>query len=436
VALFAFAVGAGSGIPSGLAPAIRCARGDLHELMRSANPRIARSRSPFRQFLVGAQVAFATVVLVLSGLALESLSLLQKSDPGFRVNDVLTMAFSPIQSRGFTVSESHRFYEQLVDRVRKIPGVESAALGHHVPLGLISLAKDVVIDGYAMPPGQSSLSISAEIVGENYFETLGIPILRGRSFTVHDASAAPKVAIINQVMAEKYWPGGNALGKRLQIRGQGAGSAEIVGIARTTKYRSLTEQPLPFLYLPLSQTDETFMYLFVATNGDAVSFLPQVRSAAREVDPGQPMYDIHTVSDTVRRQALFEVRILAQIATAAGAVSVMLSLLGLYAVLAYSVSQRRREIGIRMAVGATGGRIFGMIVGNGLKLTLAGLAIGLFLASWLASSISQFLAPADPQSSVIYLTVAAFIAGVMLLTCCSPARRAARIDPNEFLRCE
>jgi ABC-type antimicrobial peptide transport system permease subunit len=178
------------------------------------------------------------------------------------------------------------------------------------------------------------------------------------------------------------------------------------------------------------------MYLFVATKGDAVSFLPQVRSAAREIDPGQPMYDVHTVSDTVRRQALFEIRILAQIATGAGGVSVILSLLGLYAILAYSVSQRRREIGIRMAVGAAGGRIFGMIVGNGLKLILTGIAIGLFFASWLASVISQFLTPADPQNPVIYATVAAFVAGVMLLACCHPAWRAARVDPNEFLRCE
>ena len=310
VALFAFVVGAGSGILSGIVPALRCARGDLNDLIRSANPRVSRSRGPFRQILVTAQVALATVVLVLSGLALESLALLRRADPGFRVNNVLTIAFSPIQSRGLTVAQSHRFYDQLVQRVRAIPGVESAALGHHVPLGVESLFNDVVIEGYVMPHGQSYLSIASGIVGVGYFETLRIPIIRGRSFTVGDTSGAPKAVIVNQAMAEKYWPRGDALGKSIQIRGAGGGSAEVVGIARTAKYRTLTEPALPFLYLPLSQTDETFMYLFVATKGDALSFIPQVRSAAREIDSAQPMFDIHTMSETIRRQALFEIRVL------------------------------------------------------------------------------------------------------------------------------
>ena len=436
VALFAFAVGAGSGIVSGLVPAIRCARGDLDELMRSAGPRVTRSRSRFRHLLVAGQVALATVVLVLSALALESLSLLKKADPGFRVKNVLTMAFSPIQSRGLTIAQSHRFYDQLVQRVRKIPGVKAAALGHHVPLGVESLVKDVVIDGYAMPPGQSYLGITSGIVGEGYFETLAIPILRGRSFTAHDTSGAPPVVIVNQAMAEKYWPGGNALGKRIQIRAREPVSAEVVGIARTAKYRSLTEPPLPFLYLPLGQTDETFMYLFVATRGDPVTFVTPVRGAAREIDPAEPIYDIHTVGDTVRRQALFEIRMLSEIATVAAVVSVVLSLLGLYAVLAYSVSRRRREIGIRMAVGATNRRIFRMIAGDGLKLSLAGIVIGLFLASSLASTISLFLTPADPQDPLIYGAVGALAAGTLLLACYPPARAASRIDPNEFLRCE
>jgi predicted permease len=436
VALFAFAVGGGSGILAGVVPAIRCARGNLDELMRSASPRVSRSRSRLRQFLVAGQVALATVVLVLSGVALESLSLLRRVDPGFRVNNLLTMAFSPNQSRGFTVAQSHQFYDQLVERVRKISGVESAALGHHVPLELLSLAKDVVIDGYALRPGQSSVSLASEIIDENYFGTLGIPILRGRTFTVRDTRSAPRVVVINEALARQYWPGGDALGKRLQILGAGGGPAEVVGIARNAKDRSMTETALPFLYLPLSQTDETFMYLFVATKGDAVSFVPQVRSAAREVDPLEPMYDVHTVSDTVRRQAVFEIRILAQIATGAGAVSVALSLLGLYAILAYSVSQRRREIGIRMALGATNRRIFAMIAGNGLKLTLAGIAVGLFLSSSAASAISQLVTPANPQSPIIYGAVAVLVAGVMLLSCYPPARRAARIDPNHFLRSE
>jgi predicted permease len=319
VVMFAFAVGVGSGILSGLIPAIRCSRGDLNQLMRSADLRVSASKTTFRQILVAGQVALATIVLVVSGLALESLSLLKQADPGFRVNNVLTMAFSPIQSRGFTVAQSHQFYQQLIEGVRKIPGVESAALGHHVPLGILNLSMDVVIEGYAMPEGQRSIGISSGIIGEGYFEMLDIPILGGRPFGIHDTSASPKVVIINQAMADKYWPGRDPIGKRIEILGTKPASAEIVGIVRTTKYRSFTEHSLPFMYMPLDQTDETFMHLFIATKGDPASFIPVVRTAVREIDPAQPIYDIHTMIDSIRRQALFENRILAQVATGAGA---------------------------------------------------------------------------------------------------------------------
>jgi len=175
VALFALVAGLGSGILSGLIPAIRCSHGDMNQLMRSADPRVSGSRTPFRRILVAGQVAVAALVLVLSGLALESFALLQKSDPGFRVSNVLTMAFSPIQSLGYTIPQSHQFYQQVVERVRAMPGVQSATLSHHVPFGVSSLSLNVVIDGYAMPEGQHAISTQSEIVGDDYFETLGIP---------------------------------------------------------------------------------------------------------------------------------------------------------------------------------------------------------------------------------------------------------------------
>jgi predicted permease len=436
VAFFALFAGLGSGILSGLIPAIRCSHGDLNQLMRSADPRVSGPRTPFRRTLVAGQVAVAALVLVLSGLSLKSFSLRQKSDPGFRVSNILTMAFSPIQSLGYTIPQSHQFYQQLVERVRAMPGVQSATLSHHVPFGVSSLSLNVVIDGYAMPEGQHTISTQSEIVGDDYFQTLGIPILRGRAFDQHDTKEARKVVIINQAMADKYWPGQDAIGKRIEIQGTKTYSVEVVGIARTAKYRSIVERPLPFMYEPLNQTDETFMYLFIETKADPGSFVSAARNAVRDVDPLQPIYDIHTMTEIVRQQALFEIKILAQIAAGAGVVSVLLGVLGLYGMLAYSVSQRRREMGIRIAVGATNGRVFRLIVRDGLKLSAAGIAIGLFLAFSSGSFLSELVTPADPNDPLVYGIVAASLVAVTLLSCYLPARRAAQVDPNVCLRSE
>jgi len=154
-----------------------------------------------------------------------------------------------------------------------------------------------------MPEGQRSLSVATGLVGDAYFQTMGIPLIRGRAFDAHDNGAAPKVVIINQAMADKYWPGADPIGKHIQVQGPNAGSAEVVGIARTAKYRNIVEQPLPFMYTPLDQTGETFMYLFVATKGDPASFVSAVRNAAREIDPDQPIYDIHKKAELEFRTA-------------------------------------------------------------------------------------------------------------------------------------
>jgi len=402
--------------------------------MKSADPRAQTSRMPLRRVLLAAQVAVATMVLVLSGLELQSLSRVKASDPGFRVNNLLTMAFSPTQSRGLTVPQAQQFYHQLIDRVRGLPGVESAALGHHVPLGLMNNSHDVVIDGYVMPPGQRSLSIATGLVGDGYFQTIRTPVIRGRPFNVRDNGAAPKVVIINQAMADKYWPGTDPIGKHIELQSPKAATAEVVGIARTAKYRNIVEEPLPFMYLPLDQTEETFVYLFVATRGDADSFIPAVRNAARDIDPEQPIYDIHTMEDIVRRQAVFEFQTMAQMAGAAAAVSLMLAVLGLYATIAYSVSQRRREIGIRMAVGATNRRVFGMVIFDGLKVSIPGIAAGALIMLSGAGAVSS--APANPRDPLVYIAAVVMLTATTILSCYYPARRAARINPNECLRTE
>jgi predicted permease len=436
VALFAFTIGVGSGILSALIPAFRCSRGNLSLLMRAGDPRVARTRTRFRELLVGAQVALATIVLVLSGLALQSVALLKRADPGFRFEHVLAAAFDATMGRGLSIDQAHRFYTQLLERVRNMPGVESAGLGHHLPLGMLGSSIDVSVEGYAMPEGQHSIRLPSTIVGNGYFDTLRIPLLRGRAFDLHDTADAPNVVIINEAMAEKFWPGRDAIGAHVEIRTPKPETAEVIGIARNAKYRSFDEQSWPFIYRPLAQTEESFIWIFVATKDDPASFIPVLRNVVREIDPAEPMYDVRTMSDVVRRQALWSDLLTAQVATSVGAAGLLLGVLGLYGMLAYSVSRRTREIGIRMALGATSRRVYRMIVFQGLRVSIVGMFVGLIFAGALTAAIPDVLAPADPHDPIVYGSVVAVLLAVALLASYHPARRAGRVDPNECLRSE
>jgi putative ABC transport system permease protein len=435
VALVAFAVGLGSGILSGLVPAFRCSRADLNTLLRSTETRMARSKSWGRHLLVITQVAAATILLVLSGLSLRSLRTLQTADPGFRFDNVIAVAFDPLMGTGYSTARTHQFYGQLLERVRALPGVRAAGLGQHVPLLPVSSTTSVTIDGYILPGNETSLGISSTVVSDGYFDALGIPILRGRAFDKRDTRESSRVVIINDAAAEKFWPNHDALGARIQVQGPNAGVAQVVGIARTSKYGSIQEKPIPFLYLPLEQTQSTFMELFVTADSGPAA-IPAIRNAAREVDPSQPIYDVRTMTETVRKEALWGDRLAAQVMMAVAVVGLILGVLGLYSILAYSVSQRRHEIGIRMAIGATGERVRGMMLWHGLKLSAWGTAIGAVVVFALAPVLRDVIGPADPHDTATFMSVVVILLGVASAASYFPARRASQIDPNDCLRCE
>jgi putative ABC transport system permease protein len=435
VALVAFAVGLGSGILSGLVPAFRCSRANLNSLLRSTETRMARSKSWGRHFLVITQVAAATLVLVLSGLSLRGLRTLESADPGFRIDNVIAVAFDPLMGTGYPAARAHQFYGQLLERVRALPGVRAAGLGQHVPLLPTSTTTNVTIDGYALPADENSLGISSNVVSDGYFDAIGIPIVRGRAFDKRDTRERSRVVIVNEAAAEKFWPNRDALGAQINIQGPNAGVAQVIGIARTAKYRSIQEKPTPFLYFPLEQTQSTFMELFV-TADSAPAMIPAIRNAAREVDPNQPIYDVRTMTETVRKEALWSDRLAAQIMMAVAVVGLILGVLGLYSILAYSVSQRTREIGIRMAIGATGERVRGMMLWHGLKLAAWGTGIGVVVAFAMAPVLRDVISPADPHDVLTFTSVVVILLGVAGAACYFPARRASQIDPNDCLRCE
>jgi predicted permease len=435
VVLFALAVGLSSGLLAGLLPAIRATRAELNAVLKATELRVARSRGWMRQALVVAQVAVALVMMVLSGLFLESIRVARDSDPGFRVDHVLTMGFDPRIAR-YDLDASRRFYRQLLTRVRAQPGVRTAALGQHIPLGVSSSTTDITIPGYDLGPNQQTLSIGSSIVGDHYFEALGIPILRGRAFTDRDVQDAPAVAIVNDAMAKKYWPNRDALGATVAIQTQPAVTAEIVGVVRAAKTRDIGETPQPFLYLPFEQSRQTGMTLFVRTEGDPGGLNSVVRGEVRGLDANQPIYDVRTLASVFQQQALWGVRLVAEVIAAVGVVGLGLSVLGLYAVIAYSVSQRTREIGIRMAVGASQRRVLGMVLRQGLTLAAVGVAIGMLATLALSSVLRDLLNGVNPRDPTAYVSATAVLFTVTLLATYIPARRASQVDPQSALRAD
>lgn len=433
VILVACAVGLVSGLASGLVPAFRCSRGNVTGPLKSSDARIGGMRTPWaRQAVVAIQVAAALLVLVLSGSALDGLRIHRNVDPGFRIENVLTMVFFPAAMHD--AERNRSFYRQVVERVRAVPGVRAASLGY-LPFGSYHEASDLTIDGYTMPRDQRSLSILSAVVAPGYFDTLAIPIMRGRAFDAHDTAKATRVAIVNEVMAAKYWPNADALNGRINILDSpAAGTLRVVGVARTIKYQSLQEQPQPFLYLPIQQADPGVMALLVVGDRDPATLMPLARRAVTDVDPDAPIVDMRTMFQHVRQRALSGDRLAAQIVTSVAAAGLTLAIFGLYGVMAYAVSQRRREIGVRIALGATSGRVLRMVLMQGLKPAAIGMLAGIPLLLVLRSIAAETFAPADPLDSLGYVVV--LLLAVAAFACYVPARRASRVDPNTALRCE
>src|SRR5262249_25340529 len=274
------------------------------------------------------------------------------------------------------------------------------------------------------------------IVGDRYFDVLGIPIVRGRAFTARDTQRAPAVAIVNEVMARKYWPTRDALGATITIPSTPPISAEVVGVARVSKTRDISETPQPFLYLPLEQSRQTAMTLFVQTDGDPGALSGPVRSEVRALDPNQPIYEMRTMASHFQQQALFGVRLVGEVITAVGLVGLALSGLGLYAGIAYSVSQRTREIRIPIPVGASERRVLAMVLRQGLTLSVVGVSAGLMITLALSTVLGDLLNGVNPRDPRVYALGTLVLLSVTLLATYLPARRASQVDPQVALRAE
>jgi predicted permease len=435
VLAFTFAISILTGIVFGIAPALQASRLNIVLTLKSEDAHRAGSRrSRLRAAFVTAQLTLSAVLLVCAVLFIRSLESAKRIDPGFRVDRVLTV---PINLRllRYKESEGENFYRNLLARVQAQPGVERASLVRFAQLGFSFAQFQVFTPGRADERKDEGFSTGFNVVGPNYFTTMETQLLRGRDFTEADRKGAPGVVVVNQTLAASLWPGEDALGKRVSVSGPEGPFLEVVGVARDGKYRSLGETPHPYIYQPLLQSYDPNMTLLVRTTGEPQSVAPTVREQIRALDANLPIADVKTLQDQVDL-SLFPSRVAAWTLGGFGVLALLLAAIGIYGVVSYSVAQRTREIGVRMALGAKENDVLRLVLGEGLFVILLGLSLGLLIALAATRVIAGFLygiAPADPLT---FVGVPLLLGSIALVACYVPARRATKVDPLVALRYE
>lgn len=417
----------------GVAPAIRMTRPDLISATKETSPGLNRRSARIfnlRNMMTTVQIALSLLLLVGAGLFVRSLVEAASIDIGFKPNNVV-LASMNLDLQGYNESRGMTFYRQLLEQTDALPGVKSASLAQIVPLGLRGQRTQVAIEGYT-PRNGEDMELNVNRVSPRYFETMGISIIKGRAFTARDREGTPGVVIVNEALARRYWPGEDPLGKRIR---DDKADLTVVGVARDGKYRSLSEEPLPYFYLPLFQHYEGRMTLHVRTYGNSAATIRAIRHQVHTLDKDLPLFDVKTMEDHLAI-AFLPSRIMAALLGSFGILALLLAVVGIYGVMSYAVSQRTREVGIRMALGARMSNVIRMILRQGMIVVGIGLVVGMGAAISLTrftSSLLYGISPTDPWT----------LAGVLLLLAIAglsatlvPALRAARIHPMEALRHE
>jgi predicted permease len=432
VLVFTLGVTLLTGVLFGLAPALQASRPNLVAALKDESAQGQRLRRlGLRDVLVISQLALSLVLLIGAALFVRSLQRALSFDPGFAAQNLL---IASMETRGASLNrqQGEAFYQQTVERIGSLPGVQSVTLTRVTPISGGGQRRGVELEGYQPQPNEDT-ELNTNVIGLNYFNTMGIPLVAGRDFNAQDREGSPLVVIVNEELARRYY-GGNAVGKRMRI-GSGSSFREIIGVARTARYRNLREQPLPFIYIPLGQEYQSGMTLMVRTAGDPTSLVGPLRSEMRALNKDVSVFSVQTMAERIGAQLAAD-RMIAVLLSIFGGGALLLAAIGIYGVIGYSVAQRTHDIGIRIALGAEQRDILKLIIGQGMVLIAIGAGIGLALAFAATRVLKSLLFGISATDPLTFTVVVILLMAVALLACYLPARRATKVDPLEALRYE
>ena len=432
--VFTLIISVFTGLIFGLAPALVAAKPDLNSALKEGSRNATAGRNRLRQTLVIAEVALALVVLIGAGLLLSSFGRLLAVKPGFNPQHLLTMRIGLANQKYIKSADKKRFVSELNARLEAVPGVESVGIGDDLPIAGTDSSTTLKIQDQPDASSDDSASVGLHVINPHYFDALGTRLLKGRVFTEHDAAGAPSVFIINETLAHRFWPNEEPLGKRVRYNSADPWG-EIVGVVEDVKFDGLHLASTPHLFEPYQQNAWSFLVVTIRSPLEQSTLLAAVQREVKALDPNLPVSNVRMMEDVVAQSLATRRFVLLLFGLFAG-LAVLLATVGIYGVLSASVSQRTRELGIRMALGATARNVGRLIVGQGLKLILSGVVIGLVSALALQRVIGKLLYGVSPTDPLTFTVIAFLLIAVALLACWIPARRATKVDPLTALRSE
>ena len=438
--VFAYAMVAAliTGAIVGLWPAVRAGRTDVNTVLQSGgrSDTAGVSRHRLRSVLVVAQVAGSLVLLIVAGLFVRSLMRAQHAYLGFDADHVLNLTLDPHEI-GYDETRTKTFYHDLEASVRAMPGVQSASLAFSVPMGNTQDGSVIYVEGQPPTPGQAPPIVLCNHVDEPYFDTMRVPLLRGRAFREADNDKAPLVAIVNQTMAQQFWPNQDPIGKRFSLKSATGPFTEIVGLAADGKYIFIGFDNKPYFFVPLAQSYMSYRTLQVRSSLPPESLIAQMQNEVRALDPNMPVTEVETMRQSLGGgNGYFIFQVGAILAAVMGFLGLTLAVVGVYGVVSFAASQRTHEIGIRMALGAGKRDILRLVLQQGLALVIIGVLSGMVLAWALTRSMATILVGVSPTDALTYLTATLLLAAIGFWACYAPARRAMQLDPMVALRYE
>ena len=438
---FSLVISLATGVAFGLVPALRATRGSLAASIKAgdsgpARISILRGLVTGRNVLVTAQLALSVILLAISADCIRGFQAAWRVDPGFRVDHTLFFSLDTNIQR-YDEARTRDFYKKLTDRLRETSGVSEVSMSSSIPFSTGQATRKYLAEGAQPRTSGDAPSAFSYKVDEHFFPLMETKILRGRAFDSRDTAKSPRVAVINEHLADKLFGKQDPVGRRFRLDSADGPEVEVVGVAKQGIYTYWAEPATEAVWTPFSQDYSSQMYVEMRTAADPGSFAAIVREQVRALDPDMPIFRISSMAAFFHDRAMLGPRLIAQIVTATGVMGLLMAVIGLYGVVAYAVSRRTREIGIRLAVGATPARVTRMVLNQGAVFTIAGLAIGLAVTIPIARSIvPNFVVGTDPLGAIVLLEVPAVLAAAMMAACWIPARRAAKVDPTRALRQE